>query len=145
MQRARFYHNTPDPLVLACELVGNAWSSGRTATVRCADEESEHRFDLMLWTLNPGSFIPHVRHDSPLATQTPIVLSRAPLPGEAPQTDILFNLARDLAPDIEHYRLVVEIVGQQESDKAPARERWKQYVQRGYEMQAFDSVLREAL
>lgn len=145
MKRAQFYHNTPDPLALACELVGKAWHGGRSVTVRCADEESEQRLDHMLWTLEPRDFIPHVRTGSPLAHETPVLLARMPPPEDAPQTDILFNLARDVPPDLERYRMVVEIVGQHESDKTPARERWKHYKQHDYRLQAFDSVLREAL
>ncbi|NLF54705.1 MAG: DNA polymerase III subunit chi [Thauera phenolivorans] len=142
--RVQFYHNTPDRLVLACEMVGRAYASGRKVALRLPDADSARRLDRQLWTADPTAFIPHVAADSPLAAETPVVLAVAG--GEAwPHTDLLFNLADDLPPGFERFRMVIEIVGQSEAEKLPARTRWTHYKKRGLALQAFDAERRVAL
>ena len=149
--RVQFYHNTPDPLTLACELVARAHDSGRKVVVRMPDEASAQVLDRMLWTHERLTFIPHVLQDSPLAGETPIVIASAADTSAAvgkplwPHTDMLFNLAPDLPPAYPDFKLVVEIVSQREADKLPARARWTQYRERGLTLKAFDAELRVAL
>jgi len=140
----QFYHNTSNPLALACEFVGSAWRDGRKAVVVCPDAEQARQLDRQLWTAVPGDFIPHVMSDSPLAGETPVVIGVA---GEDrwPHTDMLFNFADDIPADCERFRLIVEIVGQSEAARVPARERWKQYKQRQFPLKAFDAERRMAL
>jgi DNA polymerase-3 subunit chi len=143
--RVHFYHNTPDRLALAGELVGRALERGRKATVRLPDAATLKRFDQLLWTKDALSFLPHVPIDSPLAAETPVVLTAADADAPWPHADMLFNLADDVPPGFEGFRLLVEIVGQTEADKLPARTRWGFYKQRGCDIKAFDAELRVAL
>ena len=159
--RVQFYHNTPDPLALACELVGRAYGSGRKVVVRMPDDASAQALDRMLWTLDRLTFIPHVLLDSPLVGETPIVIASAAGTSAAgtsatntsaavgepvwPHTDMLFNLAPDLPPAYTDFKLMVEIVGQREADKLPARARWSKYREHGLALKAFDAELRVAL
>lgn len=143
--RVHFYHNTPDRLALAGELVGRALERGRKAAVRLPDAASLQRFDQLLWTREALSFLPHVPIDSPLAAETPVVLAAAGGDEAWPHADMLFNLAGDLPPGFDRFRLLVEIVGQNEADRLPARARWSTYKQRGCELKAFDAELRVAL
>ena len=39
--RVQFYHNTPDPLAFACEMVARAWGSGRKVAVQVATNQLE--------------------------------------------------------------------------------------------------------
>ena len=48
-------------------------------------------------------------------------------------------------PAFDRFRLVIEIVGQSEAEKVPARARWSAYRQRGLETKAFDAERRVAL
>lgn len=143
--RVQFYHNTPDRLALASELIGRAHAGGRRAIVRLPDATSLRKLDQMLWTQEPLAFIPHVGIDSALAAETPIVLAAAESASRWPHQDMLFNLAADMPPDIETFRLVVEIVGQSEEEKQPARMRWAAYKQKGLTLKAFDAERREAM
>lgn len=143
--RVHFYHNTPDRLALAGELVGRALERGRKAAVRLPDAATLKRFDQLLWTHDALSFLPHVVVDSPLAGETPIVLAAAGADEHWPHADMLFNLADDIPPGFEGFRLLVEIVGQNEAERVPARVRWAAYKQRGCEIKAFDAELRVAL
>ncbi|APR04792.1 DNA polymerase III subunit chi [Thauera chlorobenzoica] len=143
--RVRFYHNAPDRLVLALELVGRAYASGRKVAVRLVDAEELRRFDQALWTSEPLAFVPHVALASALAGETPVVLAAAGEDAGWPHADLLFNLADDLPPGHERFRTVVEIVGQGEAHALPARARWTEYRRRGLELKAFDAASRTAL
>lgn len=143
--RAQFYHNAEDPLALACELATRAYETGRTAALRVPDAAAARRLDQMLWSAEPRTFVPHVMSDSPLAAETPLVIGRADAEVEWPHGDVLFNLADDIPPGFERFRLLVEIVGQSEAAKQPARVRWKHYRDHGLALQAFDAIRREAL
>lgn len=143
--RVQFYHNTPDRLALARELVANAHERGRKVAVSCTDAAQLKRFDQVLWTAEPLSFIPHVAIDSPLAGETPVVLATAGTDLHWPNTDLLFNLADQLPPQAEAFRMLIEIVGQDEAEIHAARQRWGAYRQRGYELKAFDAERRVAL
>ena len=145
MTRIRFYHNAEDPPRLACELITKAWRGGRKVAVRLADSAALQQLDRMLWALEPRDFIPHVELDSALARETPIVLASAETPQSWPHHDVLFNLADSPPQDLERFRMLVEIVGQRERDKQPARERWQQYRRGGYAPEAYDAITRTAL
>ncbi|PKO50311.1 MAG: DNA polymerase III subunit chi, partial [Betaproteobacteria bacterium HGW-Betaproteobacteria-21] len=93
----------------------------------------------------PLSFIPHVLLESPLAAETPIVIGTADSTRPWPHADLLFNLADDIPPGFEQFRTVVEIVGQSEADKLPARTRWQQYKASQVPLKAFDAESRSAL
>ena len=62
-----------------------------------------------------------------------------------PHTELLFNLADNLPPQAEAFRMLIEIVGQDDAEKHTARQRWAAYRQRGYELKAFDAERRVAL
>ncbi len=143
--RVQFYHNTPDRLELACELVARAHAGGRQVAVRLPDGASAAQFDRLLWTKDPLAFIPHVAIDSPLAAETPVVLATPEAAAPWPHADMLFNLGEDVPAGFETFRMVVEIIGQSEADKLPARSRWMHYKQRGLDLKAFDSERRVAL
>ena len=143
--RVQFYHNTPDRLALARELVARAHAGGRKAVVRLPDAADARKLDQMLWTQEALEFVPHVGIDSPLAAETPVILATADSQATWPHEDMLFNLAPDLPRAVDGFRLVVEIVGKSEAEKLPARARWSAYKQQGLALKAFDAERREAM
>lgn len=143
--RVQFYHNTPDRLALAHELIARAHAGGRKAVVRLPDAVSARQLDQMLWTQVPLAFIPHVGIDSALAGETPVILATADSSARWPHEDMLFNLAEDLPREFGNFRLVVEIVGRSEAERLPARARWTAYKQQGLALKAFDAERREAM
>lgn len=145
MTRIQFYHNTPDRLALACELAANAHTGGRRVAIRVPDVAFARRLDQQLWTSAPLAFVPHVMVESPLAAETPVVIGAADTNPAWPHADLLFNLAEDVPPGFEHFRAVVEIIGQTEAEKAPARARWMHYKKNEHPLKAFDAESRTAL
>ncbi|NMF89102.1 DNA polymerase III subunit chi [Aromatoleum petrolei] len=143
--RVQFYHNAENPLALACELAARAYGSGRKVALRTQDATSARQLDQLLWSFEQQSFVPHVMAGSPLAGETPVVIGHAEAPNEWPHTEILFNLADDVPPGYERFRMLIEIIGQNEAQKLPARARWMHYKQQDLPLQAFDAIRREAL
>jgi DNA polymerase-3 subunit chi len=141
----QFYHNAEDPLALACELAARACTGGRRVAIRVADTARAQQIDRMLWSFEQLAFVPHVMAGTPLAAETPVVIGRADTHTDWPHQDLLFNLADDVPPGFEDFRMLVEIVGRSEAARLPARTRWIHYKQRELPLQAFDAIRREAL
>jgi DNA polymerase-3 subunit chi len=144
MTSVHFYHNAKDPLGLVCELVSNAHRGGRKAIILSPDAAYAQQLDHRLWTADPGGFIPHAMNGSPLAAETPIIIG---LVGEKewPHTDLLFNLATELPAACERFRMLIEVIGHSEAERAPARARWMHYKQQQFPLKAFDAERRMAL
>lgn len=143
--RVHFYHNTPDRLALACELVANAHGRGRKVAVRCTTPEQLARLDQLLWSAEPLSFIPHVPVAHALASETPVTLACAGAETRWPHGDVLLNLSDEMPAEHADFRMVVEVVGHDAAERHAARQRWMRYRQQGCELKAFDSERREAM
>jgi DNA polymerase-3 subunit chi len=90
----------------------------------------------MLWTNAALSFVPHCRADSPLAAETPILITDTL--ETIPQDERLMNLSQEIPPGFSRFHSLIEVVGQDESDRLAARDRVKFYKDRGYEVRYFD-------
>jgi DNA polymerase-3 subunit chi len=90
----------------------------------------------MLWTHAALSFVPHCQADSPLAAETPILITDTL--ETIPQDERLMNLSREIPPGFSRFQSLIEVVGQDESDRLAARDRVKFYKDRGYEVRYFD-------
>jgi DNA polymerase-3 subunit chi len=145
MTKVQFYHNAADPLELACEFAAKAYAGGRRVALLVPDAETATQLDRMLWSMEPPAFIPHVLAGSALAFETPVIIGRADEAFDWPHDELLFNLADDVPTGFQRFRMVVEIVGESEGQKRPARARWMHYKNLGLPLQAFDAVRREAL
>jgi DNA polymerase-3 subunit chi len=89
-----------------------------------------------LWTQSALGFIPHCRADSPLAAETPILITDNL--DQLPQDDRLMNLSQIVPPGFSRFQSLIEVVGRDEADRDSARERVKFYKDRGYEVRYFD-------
>lgn len=136
MTRIDFYFNTPDKLRLAVKLGGKALAQSARMFVITPDATVTGNVEALFWTLGQTSFIPHCRGGHPLAQETPVIVDH----DEAvfPHDDILLNL-RDMPPPFfSRFRRLIEVVGPEVEDKKAARERYKFYRDRGYEIHDHD-------
>lgn len=135
MTRIDFYRYAEDKQHYACRLAAKACRSNRVV-VYSPDPAALDRFDKALWTYQATGFVPHVRAGSPLAAETPIVLSST---GDGlPHHDVLLNLADEWPPFFATFERVLEIVGADEADKELARTRYAFYQKRGYDIRVND-------
>lgn len=136
MTRIDFYRYAEDKLRVACRLAAKAFTQSRRVVVYSPDTKLLADFDRTLWTYQATGFVPHCFANSPLAAETPIVLSSS---GESlPHHDVLLNLADEWPPFFASFERVLEIVATDEGDKERARERHAFYKDRGYDIKVND-------
>lgn len=136
MTQVFFYHGAADRIAAACALLGGAYAKKKPMLVFAPDPRVAESIDRMLWTHPALSFVPHCRQDSPLAGETPILITDKL--DSLPQDERLMNLSRDIPPGFSRFQSLIEVVGQDEEDRSAARERVAFYKERGYEVRYFD-------
>lgn len=137
MTKVRFFHSASDRIEAAASWLNLAWSqrsdaSAQQVVVFTPDAAVAERIDRQLWLQPAGGFVPHCRAGSPLALETPIIISDS-LEALTAHRQLL-NLSDSVPPEFSRFDEVVEIVSQAGPDKLPARERFKFYRERGYEL-----------
>lgn len=140
MTQIDFFHGTADKLMAACQLAGELYREGRRVLIFAPDPGVAMAVDRLLWTHPPTGFVPHCAADSPLAAQTPIVIGRNL--DDTRLDDVLINLDGDLPVGFGRFHRLIEIVGEEDADKIPARHRYKHYRDRGYPLAAQDFASR---
>jgi DNA polymerase-3 subunit chi len=133
--RIRFFHGASDRITAAASWLHLLWSGRKNApqvVVFAPGIEIADRLDRQLWLQPAGSFVPHCRAESPLAPDTPIIISGLLATSNAHQ--LLLNLSDGVPPEFSRFDEVVEIVSRDGPDKLPARDRFKFYRERGYEL-----------
>ena len=136
MTRIDFYTHVEDKLRTACALAGKACGLGMKVTVFCPDADTALRFDRLLWTTPAISFVPHCGPDDALAGETPVIVD---FQGEKLLHDeVLINLRPEWPPFFSRFQRLVEIVSREDDDRAAARERFRFYRDRGYEIGTHD-------
>lgn len=136
MTQVFFYHGAADKIAAACALLSGAYAKKKPMLVYAVDSSVASGVDRMLWTRSALSFVPHCRADSPLAAETPILITDK-LETIA-QDERLMNLSQEIPPGFSRFESLIEVVGQEESDRTAARDRVKFYKDRGYEVRYFD-------
>lgn len=136
MTRVDFHFNTADKLAYACRLVRKVYRAGHQTVVWAEDEALLNTFDKQLWSFSQRDFIPHVMHTDPLAPQTPVVLACGSL--DTDHHGVIVNLGAKPPTVFGRFERLIELVAQHEEDRAAARERWRFYRDRGYEMTRHD-------
>lgn len=136
MTQVFFYHGAADKIAAACALLSGAYAKKKPVTVYANDPAIANGIDRMLWTHSALSFVPHCRAESPLATETPIVI--ADKLETILQDERLMNLSQEIPPGFSRFQSLIEVVGKEEDDRIAARDRVKFYKDRGYEVRYFD-------
>lgn len=136
MTEIDFYHNAEDKFAAANRLIGELYRQGRRVLVYAPVADIAARIDRLLWIQPAIGFVPHCLADSPLTADTPIVIGAAL--DDLTHDDVLINLDGDLPPGFGRFQRLVEIVGRDEADRGPARNRYKFYRDRGYALKAQD-------
>ena len=136
MTQVFFYHGAADKIAAACALLSGAYAKKKPMLVFAPEKEVANSVDRMLWTQPALSFVPHCRADSPLAAETPILITDSL--ETLPQDERLMNLSQIVPPGFSRFQSLIEVVGQADDERAAARDRVKFYKDRGYEARYFD-------
>lgn len=136
MTQVFFYHGAANKLAAACALLGKAAAQQKQVLVYAPTAAQAAEIDRLLWMQTAIGFIPHCRADSPLATETPIVITQNL--DQTPQDERLMNLGLDIPPNFARFTSLIEVVGEEEEDRLAARNRVRFYKDRGYEVHYFN-------
>jgi DNA polymerase-3 subunit chi len=131
-----FYTRVTDRLEVAAKLVAKAFAQHGRVRVLTSDASATEALDRMLWAQPAIAFLPHCRADSRLAAETPIWVDHV-LEHTGPAV-VLINLHDEPPPFFSRFERLAEIAGIEETQAAAARERYRFYRERGYELRTHD-------
>jgi DNA polymerase-3 subunit chi len=131
-----FYHNAVDRIAAAAALLGKACQQGKAVLVYAPEANLAEALDRHLWTTPPTGFVPHVPGTSPLAIETPIVITSDTT--TSAQNERLLNLSAEVPPAFSRFTSVIEVIGQDDDERRAGRERVNFYKDRGYAIRYFD-------
>ena len=129
MTRIDFHSNVGDSLSYACRLARKAYLAGQ-ALVVLAEPGRLRAFDEMLWTFSPLEFVPHCMAGTPVAAETPIVLTTNL--DDVPHHQVLLNLGATVPAQFARFERLLEVVGNAHEELVAGRERYRFYLDRGY-------------
>jgi len=136
MTQIDFYTHVQDKQLLACKLSAKALEQGLRVLVLTPDEGEAAGMDRMMWRIPATGFLPHCRACDPLAAVTPVIVDCDP--GELMHDQVLLNLGSERPAFFSRFQRLIEIVTTDEADRLAARERFRFYRDRGYEIRSHD-------
>lgn len=135
MPRADFYlidkpRFREEPLLLVCELARKAFANEQPTVILARSQDQAEEIDEHLWTFSDDAFIPHqIAGDDDDAITAVLIVP----PGiEAEDRPLAINL-RDACASGNHER-ILEVVSADSAERDGSRRRWKEYHQRGFEL-----------
>ena len=132
MTRIDFYYDAEDRLQVACRLSAKALQQRLRVLIYAPDGEVARTIDRMLWTTPPIGFVPHCMAHDGLAPDTPVLIASDA--ESMPHDEVLLNLSAERPAHFARFQRLVEVVGRDDADRAAARERFKFYRERGYQI-----------
>ncbi|PPD57124.1 MAG: DNA polymerase III subunit chi [Methylotenera sp.] len=142
MTKIEFYSNVANKQDLLASLVEKALLKRSQVTVFTENVSSATEASECLWQQQAASFLPHVMATHPHAAKTPIIIAcKNNIAGQIDtiiQDELLINLTTQEPPFFSRFTHLVEMVGDDESDKQNGRLRYKFYRDRGYEIRHID-------
>lgn len=139
MTRIDFYRFVPSKLAFACRLARKAYASqaktGQKLVILCPEQQLDE-VDRELWRFSALDFIPHSKVGTPQAPLSAVLLTADA--AASSETDVLLNLTDTVPDHFARYERLLEIVPQDEAGKEQARERYRFYRERGYQLATHD-------
>ena len=137
MTKVEFHFNVARKPQKITQLAQAILARKQTLTIHVPDEASSTEISHHLWTHDPTSFLPHSLGPSDACEMSSIALDWQG--SHLPFDDVLLNLSPVTPLFFSRFQKVIEVVGLDEVDRANARERFKFYRDRGYEINTIDA------
>ena len=117
-----------------CQLINTAYAQGKRVAVQVTDSSEAQKLDDMLWTFNDQAFIPHeiATAASPSHARIMALIGTATPHNFSNQ---LINTGTSIPEQLESVEHVIEVVDADAQRKQLARERYKQYRDRGWQLE----------
>lgn len=136
MTEIDFCFNVEDKLRLVSRYAAKSVKQDNRLFIFAPDLGMARAVSHALWCFEQTSFIPHCGSNDALASETPIIVDHMVEPMVHDET--LLNLSPDCPLFFSRFNRLIEIVGNDGADKLAARERFKFYRDRGYEIRHHD-------
>jgi len=136
MTEIDFCFNVEDKLRLVSRYAVKSVKQENRLFIFATDEQMVRAVRQTLWSFEQTSFIPHCGSSDALASETPVIVDHLVEP--LVHDEILLNLSPNYPLFFSRFSRLIEIVGNDEADKLAARERFKFYRDRGYEIRRHD-------
>ena len=137
MTRIDFYLNATSKLHVACKITSKAVHRQMRVLIIAPDDLVAREIDRLMWTISATGFLPHCMSSDSLAQDTPVLIARNA--DTLHHDEVLLNLGLQPPASFSRFKRMVEIVsGSDEADKQAARERFRFYKDRGYELHHHD-------
>jgi len=122
-----------DRLLFACRLADKAFGQGNQVYLHTDSEAQSTELDQLLWTFQPGSFIPHQLASGyqPRQAAGPEVLVGHQQP-PAQYRQLMINLSSSVPDCFSRFERMIEIVVEDAAIKANSRINYRFYKDRGY-------------
>lgn len=138
--RVDFYvlsEDAPDArLRWACRLAEQAAEQGSRVYLQTIDQGDARRLDELLWTYNDRSFLPHEIFSGAPASHARVMVMLGDAAAPPSHRQLVVNLTETIPGELEQYERVAEIVDVDPERKRSARERYKQYRERGCSLES---------
>lgn len=136
MTQIDFYTHVENKYQLACMLSAKALEHSMRVMIYTPDQATNEIIDQLLWTSSPTAFLAHCEPSHQLAPQTPILIQHEDDP--LLHSEVLLNLRPEYPAFFSRFQRLIEIVSPDEDDRLSARERYRFYRDRGYEIRSHD-------
>ena len=136
MTQIDFYTHVENKFQLACMLSAKALEHHMRVMIYTPDQATNELMDELLWSSSATAFLPHCAPRHELAAQTPILIDHNA--DTLLHDEVLLNLRSDHPAFFSRFQRLIEIVGSDENDRQSARERYRFYRDRGYEIRSHD-------
>ena len=120
-------------LKLACKITEKAYKLGNSVYIHTGSGAQAGLLDDLLWTFRDGSFVPHQQVTDTGAKPAPVLIGHDKEYQQ--EADVLINLANEIPACFSQFERVAEVVNEEPQSRAGARERYRFYRDRGYELQ----------
>ena len=116
----------------ACIMAAKAWAKGNRVHIHTQSEETATLLDNLLWTYRDISFVPHEIFNGVINKEIPVTIGYA---NKFPdQSQVMINLDFDIPDFAPGFDRIVEIVGENETNKQHARHRYQQYKNNNFQI-----------
>ena len=132
MTEVFFYSNADNKLQTACTLTVKALARGMRVMLLTPDAAATEHLSKLIWSAPATGFVPHCRSGDRLAPVTPVIVDHVAEP--LIHDEVLVNLCALTPPFFSRFQRLVEIVGNEASDRDAGRARYRFYRDRGYDI-----------
>lgn len=133
MTEVAFHFNVPDKTQYLCRLLRKVVAAGKRALVLLPEPQAR-AVDQALWTFSQEDFLSHATEQDSLAVQRRSAIVLASRMCDVAHSQVLINCLEDVPSGFERFERLLELVGNEDVERAQARMRWRTYVQQGYEL-----------